>query len=154
MADYEFWASQNDGAAAVVIYDNLLQTLWQQIEELANKTDPYRPAINAEEYLALEAGRTVHTLTDDNRIDYEGTKARVDILDYVARHTEVKKSGSTFRARCPLPGHDEKTASFYIYPHNQSWFCFGACHKGGDIFDFWKAMFPNTPYPDELTSSR
>lgn len=36
-----------------------------------------------------------------------------------------------FKARCPLPGHPDKTPSFYLYPDNWA-HCHG-CHRGGDV---------------------
>lgn len=39
------------------------------------------------------------------------------------------------RVFCKCPFHDEKTASFVIYPNNR-WHCFGSCGVGGDIIDF------------------
>jgi len=39
---------------------------------------------------------------------------------------------------CPL--HDEKTASFVWYQDSNSWYCFGACKKGGDIIQLFMEM--------------
>lgn len=36
---------------------------------------------------------------------------------------------------CPLPGHNDSTSSFKIYPKTNSFYCFG-CHKGGDNIAF------------------
>lgn len=35
---------------------------------------------------------------------------------------------------CPLPEHDEKTASFVWYKNNNTYYCFG-CGVGGDVID-------------------
>ncbi|MDP2671751.1 MAG: CHC2 zinc finger domain-containing protein [bacterium] len=43
-----------------------------------------------------------------------------------------KVSRSRFVGLCPL--HQEKTPSFTIYTHNNSWYCFG-CNQGGDSLD-------------------
>ncbi len=44
-----------------------------------------------------------------------------------------RKMAGKLVARCPF--HDEKTGSFIIYDNN-TFHCFGACSKGGDVIDF------------------
>jgi len=48
---------------------------------------------------------------------------------------EVKKQN---KAVCPL--HSEKSPSFTIYPHTNTWHCFG-CGAGGSALDFVMAYF-------------
>jgi hypothetical protein len=43
------------------------------------------------------------------------------------------------QACCPLPDHDDNTASFKAYD-NCSWTCYG-CNRGGRIFDFAAALW-------------
>ncbi|MFC1899099.1 DNA primase [Chloroflexota bacterium] len=61
-------------------------------------------------------------------------KQKNDIVEIISQYAQVKKSGKTFRALCPF--HSEKHPSFYIYPEQQSWHCFGACNDGGDVYSF------------------
>jgi hypothetical protein len=49
----------------------------------------------------------------------------------------VKKVGGRKVCKCPI--HEEKTPSFVIYPDNK-WFCFGACHKGGDAISLYQTL--------------
>ena len=61
-------------------------------------------------------------------------KQRTDIVEVVSQSTPLTKAGRTFKGLCPF--HSEKHASFFVYPEQQSWHCFGACSTGGDVFTF------------------
>ena len=66
--------------------------------------------------------------------DIEEVKQRADIVEIVSQYTSLTKAGRTFKGLCPF--HSEKNPSFYVYPEQQSWHCFGACNAGGDVLSF------------------
>ena len=72
-------------------------------------------------------------------------------IDEIARHyTDLEPLGGAawFTGRCPLPDHEDRTPSFYLYPQGRYW-CYG-CNRGGDVVDLeffcgdygelWEAM--------------
>jgi len=61
-------------------------------------------------------------------------KQRTDIVEVIGQYVSLTKAGRTFKGLCPL--HGEKHPSFFVYPEQQSWHCFGACNTGGDVFSF------------------
>src|SRR3970040_3092444 len=64
----------------------------------------------------------------------EEVRRKLDLVEYVGRSVERRKSGRNFRALCPF--HSERTPSFYVFPDRGTWRCFGTCGEGGDIFSF------------------
>jgi hypothetical protein len=128
--------------------DSLAQTdmriiLWEYMVELLREERPtvFSRATSPEELehaLAIEAAPIVG---DSNRIDYAAIKEQVDILSYVEGFVggPLRQTGTTYRAKCVLPGHVDKTASLYVYPATRSFYCFG-CNRGGDVIEFAKLM--------------
>ena len=59
--------------------------------------------------------------------------SRVDIVDVVSRHVELKRGGANFMGLCPF--HGEKSPSFSVSPSKQFYYCFG-CGASGDAIRF------------------
>ena len=59
--------------------------------------------------------------------------ARVDVVEVVGRHVQLKKAGANYSGLCPF--HGEKTPSFSVSPTKQFYHCFG-CGKSGDAIRF------------------
>ena len=61
-------------------------------------------------------------------------KQRIGIVELVSEYVALQKSGRNLKGLCPF--HSEKHASFFVFPEQQTWHCFGACGTGGDILSF------------------
>lgn len=59
--------------------------------------------------------------------------SRVDIVDVVGRHVELKRGGANLMGLCPF--HAEKSPSFSVSPAKQFYYCFG-CGASGDAIRF------------------
>lgn len=70
-----------------------------------------------------------------------------DIVDYIGNVTRLKKSGNTYRGKCPLHNGNNDSA-LSVYPENNSFYCF-SCGKHGNIIDF-VASLENIDYLEAI----
>ena len=59
--------------------------------------------------------------------------SRVDVVEVVGRHVELKRGGVNLMGLCPF--HGEKSPSFSVSPSKQFYYCFG-CGASGDALRF------------------
>jgi len=109
--------------------------------------------IGAEKRLALVNGELERRLAIWNRSTndwYEAPRSfdrdfpqrlkdDLDLAEFLAHRFQVglKRSGSSYTARCPFPWHEDSSPSFSVT--GQLWHCFG-CGKGGDVFTFLQEL--------------
>ncbi len=65
--------------------------------------------------------------------DIATVRASTDIVAVIGEHTEIKRSGRQWMARCPL--HGERTPSLAVSPVKGVYHCFG-CGRSGDVITF------------------
>jgi len=82
-----------------------------------------------------------------DRRDIDDIRARVDIVSAVEPYVTLKRAGRSFKGLCPF--HQEKTPSFTVNPDLGTWYCFGSCGEGGDIFKFVQKI-ENLSFPEAL----
>ena len=79
-------------------------------------------------------------LIPDSKI--QEVRERVDMIALVQRHgVELKKSGRSYKGLCPF--HGEKSPSFYVWPDEKRFKCFG-CQAGGDAISFVQRLMGKT----------
>ena len=76
----------------------------------------------------------------------EELRQRNDIESVVSPYVTLKHRGNTLVGLCPF--HNEKSASFTIYPASNSYYCFG-CGAGGDAITFIRGI-ENLDYVDAV----
>lgn len=75
--------------------------------------------------------------------DIAAVRASTDIVAVIGEHTEIKRSGRQWMARCPL--HGERTPSLAVSPDKGVFHCFG-CGRSGDVITFVREI-ENLDFP-------
>lgn len=73
----------------------------------------------------------------DYQVEIKDVLAATDIVQVIGRDIALKKSGESYKAKCPF--HDDSTPSFFVDPVKQKFHCFG-CGEHGDVID-WLVKF-------------
>lgn len=68
-----------------------------------------------------------------NKESLESLRQRVDLVEVLSAHLQLKRSGTAYKGLCPF--HDEKTPSFVIQKGDTHYHCFG-CGAHGDAIQF------------------
>lgn len=64
---------------------------------------------------------------------------------YVRLLTDADVPDRGGHVRCPLPHHEDRTPSCYVYPDAEAgWYCYG-CDRGGSLIDFGAALWGIDP---------
>lgn len=65
------------------------------------------------------------------------------------KHTDLRRSGSSLRGRCPVHGGDNPTA-FKVDPDEGLWHCKTRCDRGGDVVTLYQLL---EGHPDAKTAA-
>jgi CHC2-type zinc finger protein len=85
-----------------------------------------------------------------DRQRFQAIKARLDLTQVIEALTDAtfaRTGRDRLVARCPLPGHADRTPSFTVWSAPQRFHCFG-CQRHGDVIDFVRELHLN----DDWTS--
>lgn len=68
-----------------------------------------------------------------NKESLEALRQRVDLVEVLTSHVELKRTGASYKGLCPF--HDEKSPSFVVQKGDSHYHCFG-CGAHGDAIQF------------------
>jgi len=74
----------------------------------------------------------------------QGVLDKIPIENEIGKDVQLRQSSKKFSGLCPF--HNDTHPSFEVYPHTQSWFCYG-CQKGGSLIDY--VMYRDSVTPAE-----
>ncbi len=138
----EWKYASDDKLATVMAHAELILDVARYEGEIEHATE-WLDMVFAEHLAAFrvlqrrsERGYSIHESRPGgfDRAWLDDLKARVQINEIV-RHFggELHRRSRGWLCRCPLPDHDDRYPSFYVYDDTNSCWCFG-CQRGGDVF--------------------
>ena len=74
---------------------------------------------------------------EERTMDVEAIKQNNKIQDFIS--SDIINAGNS-RLKCLCEFHNENSPSMVIYEDTNTYFCFGACHTGGDVIDFYMKL--------------
>jgi DNA primase len=101
---------------------------------LLNEAQPVNPAAQGDRPRRSGSSQSTDSLLA-RRI--QRIKSAMPVADVVGQYVNLRHSGRTLVGRCPF--HDDRTPSFVVYPHSETFHCFG-CRAHGDVISFIQQM--------------
>lgn len=84
----------------------------------------------------------------DLRATIDAIRERTDLVQLIGRDLELRSAGSVMKGRSPF--REDKTPSFVVWPHTQTWRDFsGGANQGGDCLDYVMAR-DGVPFLDAV----
>jgi hypothetical protein len=72
---------------------------------------------------------------------FGAVKHAVPVEELARRFTPLSGGRGALKGKCPLhAGGKERTPSFVVYTGTQTWQCFGACARGGDVIELARLL--------------
>lgn len=135
------------GRYQILMYDALTQqdvTFYQRKIEIIDR--------RIERYQKLGARWPNRSSASDLVEVSQDLKRAVPLERFIADQvmmTRLECSGDTWKGRCPIPTHEDRTPSFVVYP-NARWTCFGKCGRSGDIYTLIGLVFGLERFRDQV----
>jgi hypothetical protein len=85
-------------------------------------------------YSRSEASINNRDFGNDAKVGWKSIRlANTVSIVNIFQHYDIHLDQHTKKVCCPLPLHNERSASFYYYPNTNSFFCFGCKQGGGPV---------------------
>ena len=121
--EYEFFASPEDAAVGWTLFQFALRGL----DHFINRPIPPMPGT-----------RVVNKALKGTGV-FARVKEAVPVDELAGRFTRLQYAGpDRLKGKCPL--HEDKTPSFVIWQTSNTWRCFGACARGGDVIELARLL--------------